>query len=408
MADDKRYRMENSRAAGTFLSVIRQADPPAAVVHHNDADGLCAAAALSRAFDILSVRYVLLPIEKIHEVLVQKIHARHRGCLMYADLGGQNASLISRHSQGAGLVIILDHHLPEGGTADNLIHLNPENFGINGDREVSGASVAAVFAQELLRQVSVAGSRAAAELAIFGVIGAFGDRQVEKGRLTGINQLLLLEAEKEGGIKQSGETYILPGFGDRTPKDIAEMLDLLGSIGYYSGTAHAGIRFLLGRDQGEAVDAAANLLRIKQDKFDAEIDKIKGSGINESRHVAWVDVQEGFFPMGVKAIGLFLEQLIQKGIADPDKYAIGFQHLPETVPGIGPVDISLTKVSARVGEGLREKIAHGAHPDFMQLIPEATRAAGGIADGCHRLSAASLIERGREQAFIDALEHLLA
>jgi hypothetical protein len=306
------------------------------------------------------------------------------------------------------LVIILDHHLPEAEMAENVIHLNPENFGINGDIETSGASLATVFAQELLRQTSVNTSNAAAELTIFGVIGAFGDRQVENGVLTGINKVLLLEAEKQGLIQKSGGGYILPGFGDRTPEELAEILDLLGSIGYYSGAAQKGVHFLLGKDHGGAIDTASNLLKIRQAKFDTEMKNIKDSGLGESRHIEWVDVKDRFLPMGVKAIGLFLEELIEKGITDPDKYVIGFQHLPEAVPGIGTMGISLTKVSARMGAGLREKIARGAYADFMLLIPEATRVVGGIADGCHRFSAASLIKRGREQALIDALENLIS
>jgi len=404
----EQYKIENSHAARALLNILKKEKIDITIVHHNDADGLCSAAALSRAFDILSINYNLLPLEKIHEVLVEKIHAISHGCLIYTDLGGQNATLISQYSRGDMLVIILDHHLPEGGVAENLIHLNPENFGINGDIETSGASVATVFAQELLRQASTTMVNAAAELAIFGIIGAFGDRQVKNGVLTGVNELFFLEAEKQGLIRKSGGGYILPGFGNRTSKELAEILDLLGSIGYYSGTAQKGIHFLLGKDHAEAVDAASNLLEIKQVKFDAEIKNIKDSGLSKSHHVDWVDVEGRFLPMGVKAIGLFLEHLIERGITEPDKYVIGFQHFPEAVPGIGTIDISLTKVSARVGAGLREKIEQGILPDFTQLIQGATRVVDGIADGCHRFSAASLIKRGCEQAFIDALENMLS
>lgn len=401
----EQYRIENSHAARALLNILKKEKTGVTIVHHNDADGLCCAAALSRTFDILSINYQLLPLEKIHEIIVQKIHADSRGCLIYADLGGQNATLISKYSLGARPVIILDHHLPEEGAAENVIHLNPENFGINGDIEASGASVATVFAQELLRQSSTANINAAAELAIFGIIGAFGDRQVKNGVLTGVNELFLLEAEKQGFIQKSEGGYIFPDFGDRKPEELVEILDLLGSIGFYSGEAQKGVHFLLGKDRVEAIDTASNLLKIKQGKFDAEIKNIRDSGLSERRHVTWMNVEGRFLPMGVKAIGLFLEHLIEKGITDPDKYVIGFQHFPEVVPRIGTIDISLTKVSARVGAGLRDKIAQRDLADFMHLIPEATRVVGGIADGCHRFSAASLIKRGSEQAFIDVLEN---
>jgi len=44
----------------------------------------------------------------------------------------------------------------------------------------------------------------------------------------------------------------------------------------------------------------------------------------------------------------------------------------------------------------------------MTLIPQATDCVGGAADGCHRFAAASLIEQGREAAFLRALEDVLA
>ncbi len=113
--------------------------------------------------------------------------------------------------------------------------------------------------------------------------------------------------------------------------------------------------------------------------------------------------------MGVKAVGLFLEHLISREIAGSDKYVIGFQHFPQYQPGIGDLGVSLTKVSARMPPTLRKKIETGgipAFPNFMQLIPEAAEAVGGIADGCHRYAAAALIERGYEPAFIEALERV--
>jgi len=93
----EQYRIENSHAARALLNILKKEKTDVTIVHHNDADGLCCAAALSRTFDILSINYQLLPLEKIHEIIVQKIHADSRGCLIYADLGGQNATLSLIH-----------------------------------------------------------------------------------------------------------------------------------------------------------------------------------------------------------------------------------------------------------------------------------------------------------------------
>jgi hypothetical protein len=147
---------------------------------------------------------------------------------------------------------------------------------------------------------------------------------------------------------------------------------------------------------------------MKKRVFAAELQRIKDTGLSESTHISWVDIKDRFIPMGVKAIGLFLQQLIQEGTTAPDKYVIGFQHFPDSAPGLGNIGAALTKISARVPQELKEKIEQGALPDLMRLIPEATAALGGIADGCHRFSAASLIRRDHERPFIDALESLLS
>jgi len=404
----QQYKTENNRAAGEFLDALKKMEAPAVVVHHNDADGLCAAASLSKAFDILSIDYKLFPIEKIHELILAKIHAAYRGCVLYADLGGQSSGLIGKYSKHNSLVIILDHHLPDGEVPGNVIHLYPELFGISGDTDISGASVSSVFAMELFRQLPAAGSSVDANLAIYGVIGAFGDRQLKDGALTGVNRIFLDRAEEQGLIQKSKGRYTLPGFGNRRIEELVETLNLLGSIGFYSGDAQKGIDFLMGRNQDRAIARASELSQMKKGKFDFELKQAAESGLGKTTHFNWIDIKDRFSPMGVKAIGLFIERLIEEKIAEPDKYVIGFQHFPNSAPGIGNLNISLSKVSARVPSGLRKEIEEKNFPDFMKLIPEATALTGGTADGCHRFSAASLIKRGREQAFVEALESLLS
>ena len=112
--------------------------------------------------------------------------------------------------------------------------------------------------------------------------------------------------------------------------------------------------------------------------------------------------------MGVKTIGLFLEHLIAADIPDSDKYLLGFQHFPDLQPGLGKLDLSCTKVSSRIPNKLKQQIQQGGSPDFMFLMPRAVGKIGGIADGCHRFAAAALIDKGREEELIEALEQLMA
>ncbi|MBW2631426.1 MAG: DHH family phosphoesterase [Deltaproteobacteria bacterium] len=400
----KQYINENTRGAVTLSDTLEQKQCGLTVIHHNDADGLCAAATLSTAFDMLSIKYRLLAVEKIHEFMLDRIYKGSGECLVYADLGGQSSELIGRYTKRSFLTVILDHHLPGGDTPENVVHINPELFGISGDTDSSGASVCVLFARALLSLSNCGSLLTNARLAVFGVIGAFGDRQFVNGNLAGVNRMLLEDALDGNVIRRSKDGYVIPGLGGRTPDEIAKMLDLLGSAGFYSGCARRGVNFLLGKDTEEVTAIIPRLLDMKDSLFNREIEKIKNQGLRGSAHFEWIDVEDRFDPMGVKSIGLFLELLIERSMTDPGKYLIGFQHLPSDMPGIGEIETSLSKVSARVSARMRKDIEGGPLPDFMKLIPAAAQRVRGIADGCHRFAAASVIRLGNEKAFMDALE----
>ncbi|MBN2538779.1 MAG: DHH family phosphoesterase [Deltaproteobacteria bacterium] len=398
---------ENQKAAALFLELMQAERVSVTVVHHNDADGIAAAAALTMAFERLGFNYRLLPIEKIYEPLVKKLHADTGDVILYADLGGQSAGLIGHYAARNRQVIILDHHLPGGPVPGNTVHLNPELYGISGDDDASGASVCALFARELLREAGFDTPDSEAWLAVLGVIGAVGDGQERNGIFTGMNEMFFAAATKEGSIRKAGSDLTVPRLLGRTVKEIVEIVTLLGSVGFYSGDAATAGALLLGGDPDEAIRRAGQLEEIKTASFAREVERIRREGLAQSDHFQWIDVQDRFAPMGVKAIGLFLEHLITQGLIAKDKYLFGFQHLPAEVPGIGRIDTELTKISSRVYPELREAIEAGMRPDFMTLVPGATDLVEGTADGCHRFAAASLIDRGREEDFIGALETVL-
>jgi hypothetical protein len=408
----ERYRKKNAAVAGLFLTAVQKANYKVILIHHNDTDGLCAAAALARTLEVLGVPYDLLPIEKLHPAVLEKIFSGKQGTyLVFLDLGGQNPDLIGRYAADKQPVLILDHHLPSREVPENILCINPEDFGISGDHEISGASVTVVFAGELLgnadRISSGLAAGLAAELAVYGIIGAYGDRQVSGNSFKGANQLLFTTARKHGLITEESGTVSFPAFKPANAEKIVEMLDSLGSIGFYSGGARVGVRFLLGQDRQLALDTAADLIAEKNRLFHSRAEQIRKTGLSKSDHFQWVDVQSSFYPMGVKTIGLFLEYLLAAGIPDPHKYLLGYQHFPARQPGIGELDLSCTKVSSRVPDTLKRQIQQGDYPDYMLLIPEAVGRIRGIADGCHRFAAAALIDSGAETKLIGALEDLI-
>ncbi len=387
---------ECRNAATAFLALARKENPPVTVVHHNDADGVAAAAVLARTFEVIGMQYRLLPLEKIHETIVEKIHETAAGTVFYADLGGQSSHLIGRYAGEVRQVIILDHHLPGGPVPGNVIHCNCERYGISGDDEASGASVCALFARELLGEAGPGERKENAWLAAMGVVGAVGDGQDRKGILTGLNGLFLEEAVGAGVLEPWEAGYRIPALHQMTLGEVAEILTLLGSVGFYSGSTERGVALLLGRDHGEAFRLSVRLREMKASLFRKEAVRIRRQGLQESGRFEWVDVKDRFAPMGVKTIGLFLEYLIEQNLTSPDKYLMGFQHLPSEMPGIGRLDKALTKISARVHPALKTTIQEGTGPDFMTLIPEATDRVAGVADGCHLEEALADAGRGRK------------
>ena len=396
------------RAAAHFLEDIDQSRASVTVVHHNDADGIAAAAALAYTFRRLHMDCRLLPIEKVHAPVVEAIHAGAKGAILYADLGGQSCRLIDRYTTDSHHVIILDHHLPDAAVSARILHLNPEHDGISGDTDVSGAAVCAFFAGELLKKASPGRREPEVLPALMGVLGAVGDGQMTSGTLTGLNRMLLETVLERVEVVLRTEGYAIPRYTNKSIEEIVEVLNLLGSVGFYAGHAKTGVDFLLGGESEETFVIAEKLGALKATHFEKEAEAIGRSGLSASAHLQWVDVRDRFVPMGVKAIGLFLEFLAERGQVAPDKYLIGFQHLPAEMPGIGFIEGGLTKISARVPRPLRDRILEGQLPDLMTLIPQATDCVGGTADGCHRFAAASLIEQGREASFLQALEDMLA
>jgi hypothetical protein len=155
-------------------------------------------------------------------------------------------------------------------------------------------------------------------------------------------------------------------------------------------------------------DEILNRLRSIQDRtFAREIERIRGAGWNKTAHVQWIHVNERFEPMGVKMIGVFLDAIRNSDLADPEKYLVGFQAVPNQVPGVGAFDFNQTKVSMRVADHMEAGIRDGRVLGLDVLLPEATKRVGGFSDACHSLTAATTVPVGSEERLIDEMEEIL-
>ncbi|MBU1744228.1 MAG: hypothetical protein KJ649_04960, partial [Proteobacteria bacterium] len=115
-------RLENFRGAmkAAAASLTDQPCREITLIHHNDTDGITAGAILRKSLMRAGFLVENIPIERVHPAFLPAIHTPERRLILYADLGGQVADVISRHIPEGCRVIILDHHLPAAGEFPRL------------------------------------------------------------------------------------------------------------------------------------------------------------------------------------------------------------------------------------------------------------------------------------------------
>ena len=159
------------------------------VVSHYDADGISAAAIICKALYNAGYNFHATLMRNPFDKGLKRISEEENELVIFTDMGsGQIETIEKMKSQS----IIIDHHQPiKNKTNDNVLQINCNDFGINGNYEACGATlsfnVAYSIDQENFNLVS------------FAIIGATGDKQYIGG-FKGYNQIIINEAIKRGII----------------------------------------------------------------------------------------------------------------------------------------------------------------------------------------------------------------
>ena len=374
------------------------------VLHHNDADGLSSGAILSRAFERYGLEVSRICLEKPYPVVLEHIFRASDQLIVLTDFAGRIAPLISDLNRGRNLVLILDHHKAEPPTDDQVHLLDPEIFGLRGDRDITASTTCYHFACTLDPDNR--------DLARIATVGAVGDRFFVDGRLAGPNREAALETRRQGLLeikdRDDGETYLL--HTDDGPVDcaaFARQLDTFGGAGYSSGGPEVGIAVCFDGPTAESDTTLAELRSLQDRAFAEAIDAIRDGGWHSTDHIQWLHIGNRFDPMGVKMIGAFLDSIRNSDDADPTRYLAGFQTIPNLVPGIGEFEFNQVKISMRVADPMEDGIRAGTVLGLDVLLPEATERVGGFSDACHSLTAATTVDVGREEYLIQEMEKVL-
>ncbi len=374
------------------------------VFHHNDADGLCSGAILTRAFERQGSEVARFCLEKPYPKVLKKIYEQEGRILIFADFAGRIAPMLSELNRGKNLTLILDHHAAKASTDPKVHNLDPDLYGLKGDRDISASTTCYLFARTL--------DQTNQDMAHIAAVGAVGDGFFVDGRLVNQNREVMLEAVRQGLIEikehEKGERYFLESSKEEVPCDeLGVYLGILGGVGYYQNGPDMGVRVCLEGVSPESDRMVEELKTIKTKAFDAEIGKLKGVALKKSSHIQWFHVGNRFSPMGVKMIGDFCHALRNMDFVDPKRYIAGFQILPNEIPGFGPFAFNEAKISMRVSPYLEREIKEVRAMGLDILLPEATNRLGGFSDACHSLTAATMVAIGKEEKLIEEMEKIL-
>ncbi len=161
------------------------------IVSHLDSDGICASSILIKAFNLENRKYSVSIVHNLDENTVRALANESYKYLFFTDIGSGQLKLIKKHLSKK-TVFILDHHDPELKQSENVVHVNPHLFGIDGSKQISGAGVVYLFAKTLNKELE--------DMAHIALMGAIGDIQ-DDGGLSELNKKILETAIEKDKIK---------------------------------------------------------------------------------------------------------------------------------------------------------------------------------------------------------------
>jgi single-stranded DNA-specific DHH superfamily exonuclease len=359
----------------------------ALIIHHDEADGLCSASIIKKALERFSFKTETLCLDKLFPSVIKTVQNKEGKVIFYADIGSFHVEKISQFNELKNLTIILDHHDTKPMSNSSVYNLNPELFGLSGEKNASASSVAYFFAKTLNKENM--------DLAHLAVIGS-----VEiPGEPTGLNKIALEDALKKDLVKLSGKEIKVLGLGEPiSSKRASTLLSILGSVGYYQNGPEIGISVCLNGFSEESKRKALELEEKRKKANEKMLTELKYKGLNQLRNTQWFYAGDIFDGMGGKVIGSFCSYLSFQRIVNPEKYLLGMMPIPKEIPNFGLLNEDYIKVSGRAPRKLAESINFGKKPSLSKVLPKICELFNGFGDG-HSIAASGVFLKGKEKEF---------
>ncbi|MFT4304702.1 MAG: DHHA1 domain-containing protein [Candidatus Woesearchaeota archaeon] len=177
-------------AAEKFMSLDKS--KPIRLISHVDSDGITAVSILALILNKLKFKYSISIISQLDDKTLNSLNNENYNCYVFIDLGsGQLKSVVSILKNKK--IFILDHHHSQNTSInENIVHVNPTLFGIDGSKEISSSGVVYLFSKQL-HEFSL-------KLSYLALIGAIGDQQYNN-KFISFNEEILNDAINSKKIK---------------------------------------------------------------------------------------------------------------------------------------------------------------------------------------------------------------
>ena len=370
------------------------------VIHHDEADGICSASIMKRALERVNFKVKALCLEKLFPEVIDRLHFEQGKIFVYTDIGAGHVNRIARANAGKNLTIILDHHDTEKSTDPTVHNLNPELYGISGEREASASTIAYLFAKTM--------DEANIESAHLALIGS----AEIPGPVSGLNLEPLQDAitKKLAEARKTEKTEdikILAIGKSVSYRRLSTLLSVLGSVGYYSNGPELAISACLKGFNPEIDKIAGNLEEKRKVANQRLLERLRREGLKQMTYTQWFHAEDTFKGMGTKVLGSFCSYLRFQSVVNPTKYLVGFTNMSRELPSFGQLDKDLVKVSSRAPDQLAKMIEIGRKPPLSKVLPEACAIYGGFGDG-HSVAASGILPAGLEGEFMRTLEKIIS
>jgi RecJ-like exonuclease len=410
---------------------------------HYDPDGTTSASILARALMRRGKRIHASMAHALDSASAERLKQEQNELLIVGDMGSAQLDLLEALPYP---VVVLDHHKPIR-DSDKVAHVNPHFDGVDGAREMCGATTTWLFALVL--------DDANWDLAGAAMAGAIGDKQAVGG-FVGVNAALFAEAAERKivvperrlalpdmplakALASASSPYFrsLSGRSREAEAFLREAgFDPQATLRSLDGPTRRRLGSVLAVklvEQGAAPEAIDGLLEdrywIEPDQMYAQdleayvnsCDRLGQEGLGlavclgdrealakaESLVAEYTDKLLGYL-VSLETEGLFAKKHIQFFYCDDASLAgsvagTGMQYFfdqAKPVLALSVID-GQTKVSAR---GTRDLIARGL--DLAAALREAADASGGTGGG-HNIASGATIPKGKEDRFLNLVDEIV-